>query len=124
MKKILIVLGFVSSLSFAVGTSTLATDMGTLLEQNLASSYLSTSFGGANATFASGLTPKANICLLNGGTTMIIGATSNSACTSGTVANFVIPANGGSFCIERAKVKSYICLKNASYTNGVFATPW
>lgn len=125
MKNLLLTLLFLgSSLVLGVGTTPLASDMGTLIQRNLASSALTTSFADAAAIFASGLTPRGNIILYNGGTTMIIGATSNTVCGSGTAANFIIPANGGSITIERAKVKPWICLKNSTYTNGVFATPW
>lgn len=126
MKKFLLAFSILCSLSYGSGEGVmlLGSSMGTLVSQNLMTAPLSSAYTGGNALFASGLTGKSSICLYNGGTTLLEGATSNSTCDGSTVSNFIIPPNGGTTCLERATVKTYICLKTASFTNGVFATPW
>ena len=119
MKRLLIgILGFALPVLASTGVVSIPSDMRTLVSLDMASSVLTDSFGGVNAAFVTSLSGKSNICIVNGGTTAILGSVNSTTCTAGTSANFMVPASGGSLCLERVSLKGAVCLKTESGTLG------
>lgn len=118
MKKSLLAFGVFFSISLFAATAVVDTPsvVGSLLSLDTSSNVLTSSFAGANSALGSSLSGKKNVCFVNGSTTAILGATSDSAC-SGLTSQFVVPASGAA-CFERVRVGSNLCIKTESGTIG------
>lgn len=114
---IIAVLAFLPISVFAESSVSLApSDMATLVDLDMSSSNLTTSYANASSTLASSLLGKSNVCLFNTSATLIFGSVGASSCSVSSVNNFVVPANNGGICLERVRIKGAICAKSSSGT--------
>lgn len=117
MKRFAAFLLLLAAPVFGAGVSLMPSDMRTLVTLDMSSAILTSSFGGANSSFVTSLSGKSNVCIINGGTTAILGSTNSTSCSAGTSANFAVPGSG-SICLERVSLKGAVCLKTESGTIG------
>jgi len=119
MKKLFLILSTILALDLfaAVGVTVVGTEMKDGISYNMGSGgTLTTSFDGANATIATGITPFSRPCIYNGGTTLIQGAFSDVACSSSVNWQFFIPS-GQTACLDAVKGKTKICARSFSVSS-------
>ncbi len=102
--------------SFAESVYLAPSDMATLVDLDMSSSNLTTSYAGTYSTLASSLLGKSNICMFNTSSTAIFGSIGAASCSVSSVNNFVVPASNGAICLERVRIKGAICAKSSSGT--------
>lgn len=107
------------SLLFLVGGSAFgAWGVGspTLYSKDLSSTNLPATYGAAANTFASSLSGKENVCIVNGSGTKIYAVASAAAnCTGASTDHYAVPG-GGNACFERVRLNTNFCLRSSSGT--------
>jgi hypothetical protein len=114
MLRLILALALLAPAAFA-NRGTLPPGDPAVYTKDLSSTNLPATYGAAGNSYATSLTGRSNVCIVNGASTKVYGTTSTASNCTGGSDKFVVPASGNA-CFENVKVNSRLCLRSSSGT--------